>query len=64
MPCKAAAPIGLTVVKDFCLGETDEAESGIILNPDEDLNKKSRLLMPLMPQVITIETKADTGLRT
>jgi hypothetical protein len=56
--------MGLTVVKDFCLGETDEAESGIIVNPDEDLNKKSRLLMPLMPQVITIETKADTGLRT
>jgi hypothetical protein len=52
------------VVKVFCLGGTDEAESGIILNPDEDLNKKSRLLMPLMPQVITIETKADTGLRT
>ena len=64
MPCKAAAPIGLIVVKVWCFGETDEAESGIIVKPDEDLNKKSSLLMPLTPQVITIETKADDCLRT
>jgi hypothetical protein len=41
IPCKAEAVIGLIVRNQgFCFGGTEEeAESGIILNVDEDLDK-------------------------
>jgi hypothetical protein len=35
MPCKADAPMGLIVAERLGLGGTEDAKSGIMLNPDE-----------------------------